>query len=106
MGHGFAYRCGFCHNDAVHAEPGRLYEHAAGLLGGSLTNGARWGVLFLTMTDDESSVSDCIECKQQLTEIDNRGTRLSGCMNCNIWWSLSGAKVRISEEVLHALHDL
>jgi hypothetical protein len=46
------------------------------------------------------------ECKQPLTEIDNRGRRLSGCMNCNIWWSLEGAKVRLSEEDFRALHQL
>jgi hypothetical protein len=27
-------------------------------------------------------------------------------MNCNIWWSLKGAKVRLSEEDLRALHAL
>jgi hypothetical protein len=27
-------------------------------------------------------------------------------MNCNIWWSLRGAKVRLSEEDLRALHQL
>ena len=42
---------------------GLLYEHAAGILGGSLTNGAMCGVLFSIMTDDESSVSYCFECK-------------------------------------------
>jgi hypothetical protein len=55
---------------------------------------------------DESSASYCFECKQPLTEIDNRGRRLSGCMNCNIWWSLGGAKVRLSEEDFRALHQL
>ena len=55
---------------------------------------------------DERSASYCIECKQPLTEIDNRGKRLRGCMNCNIWWSLTDAKVRLSEEDLRALHAL
>jgi hypothetical protein len=41
---------------------------------------------------DERSASYCIECKQQLTEIDNRGKRRRGCMNRNIWWSLTGAR--------------
>ena len=27
-------------------------------------------------------------------------------MNCNIWWSLEGAKVRLSEEDFRALHQL
>jgi hypothetical protein len=27
-------------------------------------------------------------------------------MNCNIWWSLTDAKVRLSEEDLRALHQL
>ena len=62
-------------------------------------------VLFSTMSD-EGRASYCFECKQALTEIDNDGTRLWGCMNCNIWWSLRGAKVRLSEEDLRALHQL
>jgi hypothetical protein len=48
----------------------------------------------------------CRECKGPLTEIDNRGQLLRGCMTCNIWWSVSGDKVRLSEEDLHALHQL
>ena len=55
---------------------------------------------------DERTLSYCVECKQPLTEIDNRGRRVWGCMNCNIWWSLSGDKVRLSEEDLRALHQL
>jgi hypothetical protein len=34
------------------------------------------------------------------------GRRLQSCMTCNIWWSLRGAKVRLSEEDLRALLDL
>jgi len=55
---------------------------------------------------DESTVSYCFECKRPLTEIDNRGQLLTGCMTCNIWWSLRGAKVRLSEEDLRALHQM
>jgi hypothetical protein len=55
---------------------------------------------------DESRASYCFECKQPLTEIDNRGRSAAGCMNCNIWWSLSCAKVPLSEEDLRAIHQL
>ena len=55
---------------------------------------------------DESTVSYCFECKQPLVEIDNYGKRLTGCLTCNIWWSESGAKVRLPEEDLRALHEL
>jgi len=48
----------------------------------------------------------CTECKQLLVEIDSRGKHLSGCMNCNIWWSADGKKVRLSEQDLAALHAL
>ena len=48
----------------------------------------------------------CRECKQFLVEIDNRGTRLTGCLTCNIWWSAEGTNVRLSEEDLRALHGL
>jgi hypothetical protein len=48
----------------------------------------------------------CRECKWPLVEIDNRGQRLKGCLTCNIWWSPMGAKVRLSEEDLRALHQL
>jgi len=41
-----------------------------------------------------------------LTEIDNRGQLLKGCMTCNIWWSSTGDKVRLSEEDLRSLHLL
>jgi len=48
----------------------------------------------------------CRECKHPIVEIDNRGTRLTGCMTCNIWWSADDKKVRLSEEDLRALHGL
>ena len=44
-------------------------------------------------------MDDCLECKQPLVEIDNRGQRLTGCMTCNIWWSAEGKKVRLSEKI-------
>ena len=46
----------------------------------------------------------CRECKHPVVEIDNRGTRLTGCMTCNIWWTGDDKKVRLSEEDLGALH--
>jgi len=55
---------------------------------------------------DESTVTYCFECKRPLTEIENYGERLRGCLTCNIWWSPSGAKVRLPEEDLRALHKL
>jgi hypothetical protein len=49
----------------------------------------------------------CLECKQKLIEIDNRGEHLIGCLTCNVWWSWwSTNAVKLSEEDLHALHDL
>jgi hypothetical protein len=36
------------------------------------------------MTDDDS-IACCNQCKQALTEIDNRGERLTGCLTCNLW---------------------
>jgi hypothetical protein len=53
---------------------------------------------------NESTV--CFECKHPLTEIDNYGQWLRGCMTCNIWWSLKGAKVRLLEEDIYALRQL
>jgi hypothetical protein len=49
----------------------------------------------------------CHVCKQPLIEIDNRGQRLTGCMTCNIWWSLTGGgAVKLSVEDLYALQQL
>jgi hypothetical protein len=33
-----------------------------------------------------------------MIEIDNRRQLLTGCLTCNIWWSVEGEKVRLSEE--------
>jgi hypothetical protein len=55
---------------------------------------------------EEGAASYCHECKRPLTEIDNRGKLLRGCMSCNIWWSPSGAKVRLSEEDLRSLYRM
>ena len=55
---------------------------------------------------DESAASYCHECKRPLTEIDNRGELLRGCMTCNIWWSDTGAKVRLPEEDLRSLYQM
>jgi hypothetical protein len=51
-------------------------------------------------------MDDCLECKQPLVEIDNRGVHLTGCMTCNIWWTDDDKKVRLSEEDLYALQTL
>ena len=48
----------------------------------------------------------CLECKQPLVKIDNRGVHLTGCITCNIWRSDDDEKVRLSEEDLHALQTL
>ena len=49
----------------------------------------------------------CHVCKQPLIEMDNRGQRLTGCMTCNIWWSLTGGgAVKLSVEDLYALQQL
>ena len=49
----------------------------------------------------------CFECKRPLVEIDNRGHLLTGCMTCNIWWSVTGGgAVKLSEEDLYALQQL
>ena len=54
-----------------------------------------------------ASMGYCVECKQKLIEIDNRGEHLIGCLTCNVWWSWwSTNTVKLSEEDLHALHDL
>ena len=56
---------------------------------------------------DESVASYCLVCKRPLVEIDNRGQRLTGCMTCNIWWSLTGGgAVKLSVEDLYALQQL
>jgi hypothetical protein len=54
------------------------------------------------MTD---GISYCLECKQKLIEIDNRGEHLTGCLTCNIWWSLRGWR-KLSVEDLQALQQL
>ena len=55
---------------------------------------------------DEIIGGIAVNANRPLAEIDNRGQRLTGCMNCNIWWSAEGNKVRLSEEDLAALHAL
>jgi hypothetical protein len=49
----------------------------------------------------------CNQCKQPLTEIDNRGERLTGCVTCNLGSTEGGKRwKRLSEEDLRALHLL
>ena len=58
------------------------------------------------MTDDDK-IARCNQCKQPLTEIDNRGERLIGCLTCNLWAMAEGTRwKRLSEEDLRALHLL
>jgi hypothetical protein len=52
---------------------------------------------------DQSATSYCFECRRPLAKIDNYGKRLTGCMTCLV---APGAKVRLSEEDLRALHQL
>ena len=49
----------------------------------------------------------CHNCGQPLIEIDNHGASLTGCLTCNLW-TAGDAKgwTRLSEEDLHALHQL
>jgi hypothetical protein len=54
----------------------------------------------------ESAVDYCFECKRPLAEIENRGQHLRGCATCNIWWSPSDDKVRLSEEDLRLLYHM
>jgi len=56
-----------------------------------------------TMTA-EPRVAYCHECKRPLVEADFYGERLKGCPTCNIWWTLSASKKRLSEEDIRALH--
>ena len=37
--------------------------------------------------DTAETADDCRECKQPLTELDNGGQYLRGCLTCNIWWT-------------------
>jgi hypothetical protein len=49
----------------------------------------------------------CNQCKQPLTEIENRGQRLTGCLTCNLWATEGGKSwKRLCEEDLRALHLL
>ena len=49
----------------------------------------------------------CHNCGQELIEIDPYGERLTGCLTCNLWAPAKGDRwVRLSEEDLHALHQL
>jgi hypothetical protein len=57
------------------------------------------------MTDDNTA--RCNQCKQPLTEIDNRGRHLTGCVTCNLWSTAGGERwTRLSEEDLNTLHRL
>jgi hypothetical protein len=58
------------------------------------------------MTEDTTSSSCCHECKRPLVAIDFYGERLKGCPTCNIWWTRSDTKKRLSEADLRALYDM
>ena len=51
-------------------------------------------------------IENCIECKQPLIEIDNRGKQLVGCLTCNEWLDDEGNLTKLSVEGLAALHAL
>jgi len=53
---------------------------------------------------DKPRVAYCHECKRPLIEVDFYGERLKGCPTCNIWWTVSASKNRLSEEDIRALH--
>ena len=56
---------------------------------------------------DGDKVATCDQCKQALTEIDNRGERLIGCLTCNLWSVADGKRwKRLSEGDLRAIHAL
>jgi hypothetical protein len=38
---------------------------------------------------------NCIECKQPLIEVDNRGQHLVGCLTCNEWLDDEGNLVKV-----------
>ena len=40
----------------------------------------------------------CLECKQPLIMIDNRGRHLQGCVTCNEWRDSAGNAVKLSVE--------
>jgi hypothetical protein len=54
-----------------------------------------------------ASMGYCFKCKQSASKVDNRGEHLTGFLTCNVWWSRWSANaVKLSEEDLHALHEL
>jgi hypothetical protein len=59
------------------------------------------------MTNDDNSAC-CNQCKQPLTEIDNYGERLIGCVECNRWsWRGSDRLfMELPEEDIQALREL
>jgi hypothetical protein len=55
----------------------------------------------------EYHAKGCNQCHQPLTDIDNFGQRLRGCLTCNLWAALDGERwVRLSEADLRSLHLL
>ena len=55
----------------------------------------------------EYEAKSCNQCHQLLTEIENHGQRLRGCLTCNLWASVDvGRWIRLSEEDVRSLHLL
>jgi hypothetical protein len=48
----------------------------------------------------------CDRCEQPLIEIDRRGERLTGCLDCNCWQGREAFVVELSVEDFHALREL
>jgi len=49
----------------------------------------------------------CKRCSDTLIEIEDRGTRLIGCLACNDWRSLDGLRrVKLAEDDVGALRKL
>ena len=45
----------------------------------------------------EYEAKSCNQCHQLLTEIENHGQRLRGCLTCNLWASVEGGRwIRLS----------
>ena len=53
-----------------------------------------------------SMTKNCIECKQPLIEVGNRGKQLVGCLTCNEWLDDEGNLIKLSVKDLAALHAL
>ena len=49
----------------------------------------------------------CDRCKERLIEIDHYGERLTGCLECNVWWGSKRAFIiELSVEDFEGLRRL